>query len=250
MTVTPYFFDTNVLIGYCYCYDPQHKNAQKIFHKEKSTHHWSTNVECEFNEIYQEKQNKITDLITKLVGKLTNLLLKLKDDHKKEINEGNKKIKPSKNTKNLKFLLSQSYSIVIEDFDIKSRKKIIETIWKNARLGSKEPINKIILILEKFESIFYLLVGKNRKKMMKKLNDLHKREILYPECENILPLDGIDQLEGAGGDMSICLDAHDLVNKKPFLYLKLITDDTKFYNAKKIIEEKTNITEVICLRHC
>ncbi|MDR3063719.1 MAG: hypothetical protein LBU40_06240 [Methanobrevibacter sp.] len=216
------FLDNNVIIGFCFYIGPQHDFAKNIFN-HNCNRIWSNNVEHEFQKVYKRKRRAFEDLLFKLMISIKNKRRVTKEE-----------------------LVKISVSLEIGGFGGYQCSKIIEDIWNcSLNVGSHFKTNEMISAINKYEKSFNNRTTKKYANIFKKLGFPYERILEYPIVESNLKdvVDGKDNLRKLGGDMNICLDAHELGEKIP--KLNFCTDDNKFLDNKTIICNHTKIYKII-----
>ncbi|KZX12276.1 hypothetical protein [Methanobrevibacter curvatus] len=216
------FLDNNIVIGFCFNAEPQHAFALNIFN-HNFNRLWSNNVEYEFQKIYHRKIDKFGDLIFKLIIKIRNERVLTKNE-----------------------LIKIAKHLNIDGFGYYQCSKIISGIWDSFLFENNHfKTNEIISAIKKYEKKFNKLSIKNYTLVFKNLGNAYERILEYPIVESNLKdvVNGKDNLRKLGGDMNICLDAHELGEKIP--KLNFCTDDNKFLDNSVIICNHTKIYKII-----
>ncbi|MDR3223889.1 MAG: hypothetical protein LBT66_09205 [Methanobrevibacter sp.] len=129
--------------------------------------------------------------------------------------------------------------------------KIINDIWNKNEFENIESTESIINHLDSYKRGFKKKIIKFKRDCYNQLN-YHERPTHYSSEEKKLKdcIHGDDNLDKIGGDMNICLDAHDLAKKSNINKLLFITDDNDLYDCKHLLKTHTKIHEVKHLLDC
>ena len=187
------FFDTNVLIGFIFKWDPWHSYAKNTF-KEQCKKYFSDTVEEEVNK-------KFHKLLKKYVSFLDMLIRKLQSSNG--------------------FLTKEDFLKIAHQINIQkiNKLKIAESIWVDEKFNFDEEKDVIIHSLKEIKSIFKH-ESFSRKGYFFSIIELHIRNHRYPEVERKLK----NKIHFP--DWKIFLDAYDLfLLREP--YLEVITSDAK-----------------------
>jgi hypothetical protein len=199
------FYDTNVLIGYVFKWDPWHVYSLNSF-KDKRKKYWSKTVQEEFNSKIEkmiENDKKFLSLIELKLNNYDELLTKDK-------------------------LLKIAFKIKIKH---RNKESIINGIWEFANLNYEVESEELSYKIENIISEFRYDIN-SKKNSCKQYLTIHIRNEKYTELKNKL------ELKIHFPDSEIFLDAHDLcILKEPDL--EVITSDAKPENIdyiKKILK--------------
>ncbi|MDR3223574.1 MAG: hypothetical protein LBT66_07595 [Methanobrevibacter sp.] len=206
------FFDTNVLLGFIFKWDPWHSYATKVF-KDNCIKYYSDTVSKEYNNKFREMIDKYNSLLSIIISELSSSEgFMSKEDLIKIANKNN-----------------------IKHIDKKLKKSIIDNIWEIEGYGLDENMNNLIVSIkeikydlkhdsfsrkDKCESI---LIKHIRTLSYNKIQDKLKEKIHFP-------------------DWKIFLDAHDLSYRlEPDL--EVVTSDAKPEDLE-YIKNVTNINKI------
>ena len=217
-----YFFDTNVIVGYCIPSDYWNAMAKKAFKKE-GNHYWSTTVKNESIKVIFEIMDDYENLLYKIKGEMTNDMPLKKEDFFCLV-------KDLKNTAILnnarKFNLAEAVWIEggwYEDAHPVKISKILDDIcgdlYADVNKNFNECVNSLILH-ERKENYYELLDMINSIKLPDPSKRIHKH------------------------DNYIILDAHYLGWK---IKVNFITSDKELLAFKEILKEITEIDEMTYL---
>ena len=217
-----YFFDTNVIVGYCIPSDYWNSMAKKAF-KEEGNHYWSTTVKNEAIKVLFKTINNYENLFYEIKCEMTNDLPIRKEDFICLV----KSLKnPSISNNSRKFNLA-------------------ETVWIQGGWYEDALPGKISEILDEMSLDLHADVNKNFKECVNSLI-LHERKEDYYEL-----LDLINSIKLPDSskrihkpDNYILLDANDLGWK---IKLNFITSDKELLAFKEILKEITQIDEMTYL---
>lgn len=219
----PYFFDTNISIGYFFSWDPWHELTLEAFSKGQEMH-WSNTVEIE-----SYKKHKI--ILKKIKKFLLNINQKIKSTTSDILSKEN--------------ILNMVKSSFKNDKDISKYVKGIHEIWSINDLNpNKEDKSKIINILYNTFLRFDSRVLFRRKKF-KKFVKLHRVRVSYPDIVSKLHENAKNlNVECHYPDDTIVADAHH-VSFNISDSLDFVTSDK---NICKYAEGVTNLNSLIYLK--
>jgi len=203
------FFDTNVLIGYIFKWDPWHSYADNTF-KDNRKKYFSDTVEYEMGKKFQELLRKYTCFLNLLIRKLQSL-------------NG--------------FLTKEMLLKIANQINIKNINKltIIESIWADEGFNFDENKDYIVSILKEIKFDFKQDVF-GRKTNFVSILELHIRNRRHSDIERNL------KKKIHFPDWKIFLDAYDLfISKEP--YLEVVTSDAKPKNLE-YIKKITNLPKI------
>ncbi len=217
-----YFFDTNVIVGYCIPSDYWNAMAKKAFKKE-GNHYWSTTVKNESIKVIFEIMDDYENLFDEIKDEMSNDMPVRKEDFIGLV----KDLKNPSISKN------------------KIKINIANTIWMEGGWYEDAHPVKISKILDKMTLGLHGAVDKNFNECINALI-LHERKENYYEL-----LDMINSIKLPDPskrihkhDNYIVLDAHDLGWK---IKVNFITSDKELLAFKEILKEITEIDEMTYL---